>query len=125
MNKADGKKLGARAANKERRAIVREVEQTQALSFLATCDLLAHLFDMEPTSLDAWHKLGKLTERQIEGIEHYLATRERNAEDPEWIERLKETVQRYRRERAQADSRGMRRFRQQVAQADMSAFDLE
>lgn len=125
MNKADGRKLGAKAKAVERRAIVREVEAGTASAFIATCDLLDHLLDADPKARDAWHTLGKRTEAQICGIEHYLANRERYAEDPAWIERLKETVKRYRRERAQADSLGRRRFRRQSAHADLSAFDLD
>jgi len=125
MNKADGKKLGARAtarATDERRAVVRDVERTQARLFDATCDLLEHLFAHQPQSIDSWHVIGKLTEHQIEGIEHYLATRERYTEDPPWIERLKETVERYRRERVRLDSEGMQRLRQAPP---VGVFDLE
>lgn len=118
MNKADGKKIGARA----RREIVREVEASQAATLIATCDLLDYLMASEPSALDAWHALGKVTAAQIRGIEHYLATRERFAEDPAWIERLREVVQRYYRERVRAE-RGWRRAR--PAEADQSTFVLE
>jgi hypothetical protein len=97
MNKADGRKLGARV----RRDVVRSIEATQARTLVATCDLLEYLFDAEPTALDTWHPLGRKTRQQIQGIEHYLANREQSSEDPSWIERLKDVVKRYYIERVQ------------------------